>query len=70
MKKISMILGLVALTLGIHLTAQAQFPFPGQQPVQNPVQTKPMAFSIGADVSEIPASEARGTRAAETDMCR
>ncbi|MBR3687904.1 MAG: glycosyl hydrolase 53 family protein [Lentisphaeria bacterium] len=68
MKKISMILGLVALTLGIHLTAQAQFPFPGQQPVQNPVQTKPMAFySIGADVSEIPANEARGTRYADVN---
>ena len=36
MKKTSMILGFAALTLGIHLTAQAQFPFPGQQPAGFP----------------------------------
>ena len=59
MKKISMILGLAALTFGMSLTMQAQFQFPGQQfgaspgqqSAQNPAQTqtKPAAFyCIGA----------------------
>jgi len=48
--------------------AHAQFPFPAQPSEARPAETKPAAFyCIGADVSEIPGNEARGTRYADVN---